>query len=193
MEFVIPGKGLFTVSSTIALHHLLRRTRACWKLGVPGSNGDPNGFSLVPGQVMFGPQANEMFNNRCIVKNKLPFETRDSRVFRCFVCLVSVVVCLFGFCCLFVCFSFLPSPKWAGPSHFPGSCCLDCLSPRYSLWLCFLEGFIYHRIDDIDFSQIHVLSYLLKYGFRCHKETVILVVPTQAAAPPLPAPLPGGI
>lgn len=61
MEFVIPGKGLFTVSGTISLRHLLRRTRACLKLGVTGSGEDPNGFSLAPGQVMFGPQANEMF------------------------------------------------------------------------------------------------------------------------------------
>lgn len=61
MEFVIPGKGLFTVSGTISLCHLLGRTRACLKLGVTVSDGDRNGFSLVPGQVMFGPQANEMF------------------------------------------------------------------------------------------------------------------------------------
>lgn len=43
-----------------ALFLLLRRTRAYLTHRLPGSNGDPNGFSLDPGQVMFGSQANEM-------------------------------------------------------------------------------------------------------------------------------------
>lgn len=87
MEFVIPGKGLFTVSGTISLRHLLRRTRACLKLGVTVSDGDRNGFSLVPGQVMFGPQANEMFIYNAIVKYKLPFEPGTPEYAGLFVCL----------------------------------------------------------------------------------------------------------
>lgn len=38
-------------------------TRAGWKLGLPGSNGDPNGFSMALGQGIFGPWANEMVIN----------------------------------------------------------------------------------------------------------------------------------
>lgn len=69
VESFIPGKGLFTVSSTISLRHLLRRTGACLKLGVPGSNGDPNAFSLAPGQVMFGPRAHEMLAHEMFINH----------------------------------------------------------------------------------------------------------------------------
>lgn len=111
----------------------------------------------------------------CTVKDKLPFETRDSRV------------CCFLFA-LFLLLFFLSSEPQAGLSlsfsrsllpRFPSPW---LFSPTLLLWgLNLSQGWMTSIA-----VKIHVFSCkelmagcLLKCGFRCHRETGILVVPSQ--------------